>query len=181
MNYWIGQGFGIFATITDISIPLFKKKWQMLVANIAVNSFLALNLIFLNKIGSGIFLFMVAIAQAIVNLIHTLRENPPKNWEKALFLCLYVGLGFYGLVTAPGFVPAINAQNLLELLPIMGAVMSMCFVCTRDENKARMFLFGCTTLWAIYHAIIGSTSFFGSFFSSISCIIGICRDWKKKA
>ena len=39
MNYWIGQGFGILATITDISIPQFKKKWQMLVANIAVNTF----------------------------------------------------------------------------------------------------------------------------------------------
>ena len=26
MNYWIGQGFGICSTITDISLPLFKKK-----------------------------------------------------------------------------------------------------------------------------------------------------------
>ena len=42
MNYWIGQGFGILATISDISIPQFKKKWQMLVANIAVNTFSAL-------------------------------------------------------------------------------------------------------------------------------------------
>ena len=41
MNYWIGQGFGILATISDISIPQFKKKWQMLIANIAVNTFSA--------------------------------------------------------------------------------------------------------------------------------------------
>ena len=57
MNYWIGQGFGILATLSDISIPQFKKKWQMLIANIAVNTFSALNLVFLNQIGSGIFLF----------------------------------------------------------------------------------------------------------------------------
>ena len=95
MNYWIGQGFGILATIADISIPQFQKKWQMLVANIAVNTFSALNLVFLNEIGSGIFLFSVAIVQAVVNLIHTLREKAPAKWEYALFCCLFVGLGFY--------------------------------------------------------------------------------------
>lgn len=179
MNYWIGQGFGVLSTITDISLPLFKKKWQMLVANFAVNTFLLLNLVFLNQIGSGIFLFMVAMVQAIVNLIHTLKEQKPQKWEIALFFLLYVGLGFYGLFTAPGFVPGINGKNLLELLPIVGAVFSMCFVCTRDEQKARVFLLICTGLWAIYHAIIGSTSFFGSFFSVVSCIIGLIRDRKK--
>ena len=180
MGYWIGQGFGVLSTITDISLPLFKKKWQMLVANILVNTFLLLNLLFLNQIGSGIFLFMVAMVQGAVNLAHTLREEKPKNWEIALFFVLYVGLGFYGLFTAPGYVPGINAKNLLELLPIFGAVFSMCFVCTRDEQKARIFLLCCTSLWAIYHGIIGSTSFFGSFFSVISCIIGLIRDRKKK-
>ena len=77
MNYWIGQGFGIMSTVTDISLPLFKKKWQMLVANFAVNTFLLLNLVFLGQIGSGIFLFLVAMVQACVNLVHTLRETPP--------------------------------------------------------------------------------------------------------
>lgn len=179
MNYWIGQGFGILSTITDVSLPLFKKKWQMLVANIAVNTFLLLNLVFLGQIGSGIFLFLVAMVQGAVNLIHTLREQPPKKWEYAVFFILYVGLGFYGLLTAPGFVPGINAKNLLELLPIIGAVFSMLFVSTREENKARVFLLCCSTLWSIYHAIIGSTSFFGSFIGVITCTIAMIRDRKR--
>ena len=179
MNYWIGQGFGVLSTITDISLPLFKKKWQMLVANFAVNTFLMLNLVFLGQIGSGIFLFLVAMVQAIVNLIHTLREKPPKPWEYAVFFVLYVGLGFYGLFTAPGFAPGINAKNLLELLPIIGAVFSMLFVCTRDEQKSRIFLLICSILWTVYHAIILSTSFFGSFVGVITCIIAMIRDRKK--
>lgn len=181
MNYWIGQGFGILSTITDIAIPQFKKKWQMLAANICVNTFLGLNLVFLGQIGSGIFLFAVAVIQAIVNLIHTLKEQPPKKWEYALFFCLYVGLGFYGLVTAPGFVPAINGKNLLELLPIIGAVFSMLFVSTREENKARRYLLVCNCMWATYHTIIGSTSALGAYFSGISCVIAIIRDRKAKA
>ena len=179
MNYWIGQGFGVCSTITDIILPLFKKKWQMLVANFAVNTFLLLNLVFLGQIGSGIFLFAVAILQAVVNLIHTLKEQPPKKWEYALFFCLYVGFGFYGLFTAPGFVPGINAKNLLELLPIIGAVFSMLFVSTREENKARRYLLVCTGIWTVYHTIIGSTSVFGSLFSAVSCIIAMIRDRKK--
>ena len=181
MNYWIGQGFGILSTITDIVIPQFKKKWQMLVANIAVNTFLALNLVFLDQIGSGIFLFAVAVVQAIVNLIHTLREQTPKKWEYVLFFCLYVGLGFYGLVTAPGFVLAINGKNLLELLPIIGAVFSMLFVSTRDESIARRYLMVCNIMWATYHTIIGSTAVFGSIFSGTSCIIAMIRERKEKA
>lgn len=179
MHYWIGQGFGVLSTITDISLPLFKKKWQMLVANFAVNTFLLLNLVFLGRIGSGIFLFLVAMIQAVVNLIHTLREKPPKKWEYVVFFILYVGLGFYGLFTAPGFVPAINGKNLLELLPIIGAVFSMLFVCTRDEQRSRVFLLICSVLWTIYHAIILSTSFFGSFVGVITCVIAMIRDRKK--
>ena len=179
MNYWIGQGFGILATLSDISIPQFKKKWQMLIANIAVNTFSALNLVFLNEIGSGIFLFSVAIVQAIVNLVHTLREKPPKKWEYALFCCLFVGLGFYGLFTSPGFVFAINGKNLLELLPITGAVFSMLFVSTRDESIARRYLMVCNIMWATYHTIIGSTSALGAYFSGISCFVAMIRDRKR--
>ena len=179
MNYWIGQGFGVLSTITDISLPLFKKKWQMLVANIAVNTFLLLNLVFLGQIGSGIFLFLVAMLQGSVNLVHTLREKPPKKWEYALFFCLYVGLGFYGLVTAPGFQPVINGKNLLELLPILGAVFSMLFVSTRDEQTSRIYLLICSSLWTVYHGIILSTSFFGSFFGVVTCVIAMNRDRKR--
>ena len=179
MKYWIGQLIGLLATATDISIPQFKKKWQMLVANILVNTLLGLNLLFLEEIGSGIYLFMVAVVQAVVNLIHTLKEKKPQKWEYVLFFCLYVGLGFYGLATAPGFAFGINGKNLLELLPILGAVFSMLFVSTRDEQTSRIYLLICSSLWTVYHAIILSTSFFGSFFGVVTCVIAMIRDRKR--
>ena len=180
MKYWIGQIIGLVAAATDIFIPQFKEKWQMLAGNLLVNILLGLNLVFLERIGSGIFLFMVAVVQTVVNLVHTLSQTEPKKWELPLFFCLFVGLGFFGLVTAPGFVPQINRQNLLELLPILGAVFSMCFVAAREEYKARKFLLACNLTWATYNGIIGSTSFFGVFFSSISCMIAIWRNRKRK-
>lgn len=120
------------------------------------------------------------MAQALVNLIHTLKETKPGKLELAIFFALYIGLGFYGLFAAPGFVPGINAKNLLELIPIIGAVFSMLFVCTREERKARVFLLVCSILWTVYHAIILSTSFFGSFIGVITCVIAMIRDRKSK-
>ena len=43
--------------------------------------------------------------------------------ETTLFFTLYVGFGFYGMITSEDFVWAINRHNLLELLPIIGALM----------------------------------------------------------
>ena len=176
MNYWIGQGFGILATITELILPQFKKKQQMLVANIFVNLFYGLNLVFLSRIGSGIFLFAVAICQGILNLVRTLKDQPSQKWEYPVFCCLYVGLGLYGLFTSPDFVPAINGRNLLELLPIVGAVLSMIFISIRDVTKARKFLLSCNLTWMTYHAIIGSTSVFAATCSAVSCTIAMIRN-----
>ena len=179
MRYIIGQVIGIVASVVAIMIPLYKKKWQMLINNLLANLLLGLNLIFLDEIGSGIFLFAVAVVQGIINLIHTLRGEEVKLPEKLIFFVLFVGLGFYGLVTAPGFVPAINGKNLLELLPIIGAVMSMCFVFARKEQTARKFLLCCDSAWATYYAFIGSTAILGNIASITLCLIAMFAYRKK--
>lgn len=179
MNYWIGQAFGILATIVGMLIPLFQKKWQMLAANLTNNLLLALNLVFLDRLGSGIFLFLVAMIQAAVNLIHCFRNTKVTKRENIIFLELYLGLGFYGLVSAPGFVPGINTRNLLELLPIAGAVTSMCFIAARNERQARWYYLSCSILWVIYYILIGSTSGLGSLFSIITGTIAIIKNRKK--
>lgn len=175
MNYIIGQAFGLAASVVSVLNPIYKKKWQMLANNALTNLLYGLNLLFLDEIGSGIFLFAVAVIQSAINLVHALREEMVKLPEKLIFLVLYVGLGFYGLVTAPGFTPGINAQNLLELLPIMGALFSMCFVFARREQTARVCLVCCDALWAIYYIIIGSTGVVGSIISITMCLISIYR------
>ena len=181
MMYWIGQAFGILATIAGVSIPVFKKKWQMLVLSICNNVFCALNLIFLNAIGSGIFLFAVATVQALVNLVHDRRGTAGKAFEKVIFAALYLGLGFYGLFTRAGYVPGINARNLLELLPIIAACMNMLFVFSRTERMARVFFVACNGLWMVYYIIIGSSTVLGSLFSVITGVFALYKNREKKA
>lgn len=180
MQYLIGQGFGILATIAGVILPIFNKKWQMLVMSIANNVFCALNLIFLDEIGSGIFLFAVATVQAVVNMVHALRNNDGKAFEKIIFAVLYLGLGFYGLFTGPSYVPGINARNLLELLPIAAAMMNMCFVSSRGEKQARIFFVLCNFLWMLYYIIIGSSTVLGAAFSVATGLFALYKNREKK-
>lgn len=180
MNRTIGQIIGLVSSVITVLNPVYKKKWQMLVNNIMTNLLLGLNLVFLGEFGSGVFLFAVAVVQAIINLIHTLRGQEVKAAERVIFFILYVGLGLYGLVTAPGFVLALNAQNLVELMPIAGAVFSMCFVFARKEQVARRYLLCCDSLWGIYYIIIRSTAVIGSIISITLCLISLYRYREKK-
>ena len=176
----IGQIFGIIATITGIVIPVFNKKWQMLIMSITTNIFCALNLIFLGEIGSGIFLFAAASVQALVNIFHSLKNTVPKLWENIIFAVIYLAVGVYGLMTREGYVPGINPGNLLEMMPIIAVMLNMLFVCSSKEKTARLFFVSCNVVWTAYYIIILSTSGFGSGFAVVSGVVALIKNRKKK-
>jgi len=88
MNRTVGQIIGIASSVITVLNPVYKKKWMMLCNNIMTNLLLGLNLVFLGEFGSGIFLFAVAVVQAIINLIHTLKGQQVKTAEKIIFFIL---------------------------------------------------------------------------------------------
>ena len=96
-------------------------------------------------------------------------------WETILFFVLYAGFGFYGMISSDDFVWAITMHNLLQLLPIIGAVMLMFSVFAKGEQKTRFFLLLNGAAWLVYTAAIGSTVFFTSVASIISTITAL---WK---
>ena len=179
MNYYIGQALGLAATLCTIILPFFKRKWQILTLNICVNLFTALNFVLIGQIGSAAFLCSVAIFQSIDSMVHDVKETPITLAEKVLFLVLYVGFGFFGIVTAPGFVWAVNRANLLELMPIVGALMLMLSVFSKDEQTLRKFLLANAAIWTVYTAIVGSTAFFADFIAMCSTAAALFKYRKK--
>lgn len=179
MLYLIGQLFGIIATVLSITAPFFRKKWQILTNIIATNLLMALNFVFIGQIGSAIFLYLVAIVQSIVSMVHTSRQTEVSLAEKILFFVLYVGLGLFGLVTSPDFVCEVNLRNLLELLPILGAVMLMLSVFTRSEQTTRKFLLANAIIWSVYTAIVGSTTFFSEIVAVFSTSAALIKYGKE--
>ena len=102
---------------------------------------------------------MVAIVQSLISIYHLRKNTDISLAETILFLVLYLGFGFYGMISAEGFVWAINSQNLIELLPIVGALMLMISVFAKGEQKTRLFILFNGSAWAVYSAIVGSTVF----------------------
>ena len=160
MAYWIRQFCGLLATVGCVIVPFFRYKWQMLADVVATNLLMALNFILIGEVGSAAFLCGVATVQGVLSLIHNQRDRAAGKTEIGIFFVLYLVLGFYGLMSRPGYVPGINGGNLLELLPIFGALLNMVFILVKDPKTSRKVLLGINVTWAIYSAIVGAAAFF---------------------
>lgn len=180
MQYIIGQFFGILATVCTIILPFFRKKWQILALNIAVNLLVASNFVLIGQIGSAAFLCLVAVVQSIVSMVHTVKNTKVGHLETIVFFVLYVGCGIFGIVTAPGFVPVLNYENILEIMPIIGALMLMISVFARDEQTTRKFLLANATIWTVYTALVGSTAFFADCIAMVSTATALYK-YRRKA
>lgn len=179
MYHTLGQVLGLGATALSIIVPLFKKKWQMVLNTLLINILIALNFIFIGEIGSAAYLCMVAVVQCVISLIHLRRHTKATGTETAIFLFLYLGFGLLGLMSSPDFVWAVNARNLLELLPICGALVSMIFVFIPDEQKARWCLLLTCSIWAVYMGIIGSTAVFSQLATAAITVAALFKYHKK--
>lgn len=166
--YYFGQACGIIGTLITIIQPQFRDRWKILVCTILVNGLNAVNFACIGQIGSSVYLCLVAVAQGFVALGHTRRNTQVSAMESVLFFALYMGFGFYGMLAAPGFVWGIGWQNLLELLPIIGALMLMLSVFAKTEQKTRLFLLLNGAAWLVYTAVIGAAAFFTSLVAILS-------------
>lgn len=173
--YILGQILGLIGTVITIATPLFRTKFQILFCNASVNALNALSFAMLGQTGSAVYLCLVAIVQALVSMWHEKKQTAVLAWETILFFILYAGFGFYGMVSSDGFAWAMTLHNLLQLFPIIGAVMLMFSVFAKGEQKTRFFLLLNGASWLVYTAAIGSTVFFTCMASIVSTIAAL---WK---
>ena len=178
--YALGQFCGVLGTMITIVRPQLKKREQMLLCGILVNAMSALNFALIGQLGSGVFLCLIAIVQSVISIRHERRKTEVSLWENLLFFALYMGFGFYGMITSEGFVWGINRHNLLELLPILAALMLMLSVFAKGEQRTRLFLLLNGAAWIVYTAVIRSTTFFTTVASMVSTVIAMWK-YRKKA
>ena len=178
--YLLGQICGLLGTLITILMPQCKQKTHMSFCTAAVNGLNALNFTLIGEFGSSVFLCLVAVAQAFVSVWHEKRKTEVKSLETVLFFLLYVGFGVYGMTISEGFRWALNAKFLLELLPIIGALMLMLSVFAKGEQKTRFFLFLNGSAWLVYTAAVGATAFFTCVAAMVSALVAMVK-YRKKA
>lgn len=176
LTYLIAQGFGIFATVCCFIMPLFKKKWQMLLVNVAGNLFFILNLLLLGLHETGdlfanataMIVNLVSLVQVLISYWHVMKGTPVTTPENIIFLLLYVGLGFIGF------------NRALDMLPIIASVFNMLAVFQRDEQKTRYLVLCNASIFCTYYIIIGSTSLLAELMAVVTTVIALVK-YRKKA
>ena len=173
--YIIAQAFGIFATLCCFAMPLFKKKWQMLMINIGGNLFFILNLLLLGLHEGDLFanatamiVNVVSLVQVLISYWHVKKETPVTIAENIVFLLLYVGMGFIGF------------QRALDFLPIIASVFNMLAVFQKDEQKTRYLVLCNASIFCSYYIIIGSTSLLAELMAVVTTLIALIK-YRKKA
>ena len=177
--YLLGQICGIIATIITILQPQFRSKVQILICGILINLLNSLNFALIGQTGSAVFVCLIAIVQSMIAVWHEKRGTRVSTFESVLFFFLYVGFGLFGMVSAESFQWEISRENMLELLPTIGALMFMCSVFARGEQKTRFFLLLNGASWVVYTAVIGAATFFSCMVSMISSVIALWKYRKK--
>ena len=133
-----------------------------------------LNFLLLGQI-SACGISVVAILQAIFAIRHTKKGTSPKRVEIVTFGFFYV---FGGLL--PYLVSGtLSAFRLIDLLPIIGALLFLGYLAQKKEQSMRLFLLMNILVYLVYNAIILSTQFFAQLVSLISVIIALVRYRKK--
>lgn len=174
--YLIAQAFGIFAAICCFAMPLFKRKWQMLLITIGGNLFFILNLLLLGLHETGnpftnasaMIVNGVSLVQVLLSYSHVQKETPVTTAENVIFLCLYLGLGFMGF------------NRGLDLLPVAGSVFNMLAVFQKDEQKTRILVLCNASIFCVYYIILGSTSLLAELMAVITTVIALVK-YRKKA
>ncbi|MBO5008566.1 MAG: YgjV family protein [Clostridia bacterium] len=151
MIYITAQIFGFMATACCLIGPLFKYKWQILVNSAVANLLVALNFFLLGEVGTGVIMNFVAILQIVVSLIHLYKQTSVTHTEKVVFLIMYAACG------------ALGFKKLVDILPVIGAILLSISVFIRDEQRTRIYMLSNAAVWIIYDIIIGSSTVFAQF------------------
>lgn len=163
MAYYIGQALGIVATVCCFALPLFKKKWQMLLVSATSNLFFALNLILIGDVGSAIIVNLLAIVQTLLSLWHVQKDKSVTVAENIIFLIGYIICGSFGF------------HRALDVLPILGAIFNMLSVFQRDEQKTRILILLNASTFFIYYIVVGSTNLFAELLAAITTVIAMIK------
>ena len=168
MPYYLGQAFGLLATVLCFVMPLFSKKKHILLATGLVNVFFALNLLLIRAFGAGLIMNCVAVIQTIVSFRHLKRKTAVTTAENIVFFLLYVGLGSLGF------------RGWLDVLPIVAAVFNMLAIFQPDEQKTRMLIFLNAGTYFMYYLALGAASMFAELLAAVTAVIGMIRYRIKK-
>ena len=168
MVYYIAQFAGILVTVGAIVSMQLKQKKHIMPLHIMMNVCGALNILLLDKFGTGVVINLVAVVQVLLSMWHDRKNTEPSKKEIAAFFVIYMACGL------------ISFHSWLDILPIIAVIFYLFAVFQKDEQRLRCFMLGNGVSWLIYHGVLGSTVVFAQIASIASALVGLYRYRKQK-
>ena len=162
-NFIIAQIFGVIGIIFSVLSMQMKTKKNIMIM------LLWLNFLFLNSISGSLVCFF-AVFETFLNYLFDSKNNKVPIYVIAFYVVVNLVLGFS------------TYNSLLDLIPIVCALIYCATICTKKESIIRKEMFVNQTLWLIYDIIVKAYMFsISNILTLISIVISMIRyDYKKK-
>ncbi len=162
-NFIIAQIFGVIGIIFSVLSMQMKTKRNIMIMLLCLNLASALNFLFLDSISGSLVCFF-AVFETFVNYLFD-----EKNKKIPIYL-----IAFYVVVN---LVLGISSyHSLIDIIPIVCALLYCATVCTKKESNIRKEMFGNQSLWLIYDIIVKAYMFsISNILTLISIVISMIR------
>lgn len=175
MNQLIADIIGLLVTAACLISPHFKRKWQILFMTVLANGLSGLQYLILNQPGAtGV--CIVAIIQSLLEIRHSLQGTSISKTEIVLYSVGYIVGGLLPYAIGNSW----NEFTWISSLPILGALLLMCSMAQKTEQKMRVFSLLNASVFTVYTAIIRSTQIFAQIISIVSVSTALFRYRSKK-
>ncbi|MBQ6498172.1 MAG: YgjV family protein [Bacilli bacterium] len=169
-NFVVAQIFGIIGIILSVLSMQMKTKKNIMIMLLLLNLASALNFFFLNST-SGFFVCMFAVLETFINY-----QFDSKNKNVPIYVII-----FYVVVNI--VLGMISYHKVLDIVPVICALLFCATVCTKKEANIRKIMFANQSTWLVYDLIVKAYMFgISNVLTLISIIIAFFRyDYKKKS
>lgn len=167
-NFVIAQVFGILGIIASVVSMQLKDRKHILIALFLLNLFSALNFLFLGSFSSTYVCFFAEF-EMLINYCFEVKKKDVPKWVIGIYIVVNIILGM------------ITYGSLLDLLPIVCAIIYCCTILTKKESNIRKLMLANQSIWLVFDLIVKAYTFsISNILTIVSTLIAMFRyDYKK--
>lgn len=167
-NFVIAQVFGVLGIIASVVSMQLKDRKHILIALFLLNLFSALNFLFLGSFSSTYVCFFAEV-EMLINYGFEVKKKDVPKWVIGIYIVINIILGM------------ITYGGLLDLLPILCAIIYCGTILTKKEANIRKLMLANQSIWLVFDLIVKAYTFsISNVLTIISTLIAMIRyDYKK--
>ena len=162
-NFAIAQIFGIMGIIFSVLSMQMKTKKNIMIMLLLLNLASALNFLFLDSLSGSLVCFF-AVIETFINYLFDSKNKKVPIYVIGIYVVINIALGLS------------SYHSLLDILPIVCALLYCATICMQKESNIRKLMFANQSLWLVYDIIVKAYMFsISNVLTLVSIVISMIR------